>query len=139
MPSPSSDVILPTVLLPIVRLVHSRSLGLLPTMVYCIQWGLRALTEAFFRPPMTKRGKDTILPHDGPNPRIGLPYNYLMVWFALHCPAIIQPGEEPPEGVRIAYFRQFEGSSWSRIYVTTVPKLLCRHDAYNLFRCFPYI
>jgi len=46
-----------------------------------------------------KRGKGTILPRDGPNPRIGLPYTYLMGWFALHYPSIIQAGEEPPEGV----------------------------------------
>ena len=59
-PSPSSDVIHPTVLLPDVRLVHGRSLGLLPAMVCCIQRGLRALTEAFCRPPMMKRDKGII-------------------------------------------------------------------------------
>jgi len=73
-PSHFSDVILSTILLPAIRLVHGRSLGLLQAMVCCIQRGLRALTEAFCRPPMTKREKGTILPRDGPNPRIGLPY-----------------------------------------------------------------
>ena len=68
-----------------------------------------------------------------------MPYTYLMAWFALHCPAIIQPREEPPEGVRIVYLHRFEGSSWKRIYVVGVRKLLCCHDAYNLYRCFPYI
>ena len=111
MPSSSGDVIHPTVLLPALRLVHGRSLGLLPVMVCCIQRGLRALTEAFCRPPMTKRGKGTILPRDGPNPRIGLPYTYLMAWFALHCPSIIQAGEEPPEGIRMALLHRFEGCS----------------------------
>jgi len=110
-PSPSSDVVLPTVLLLAVRLVHDRFLGLLPAMVCCIQRGLRALSEAFYRPPATKREKGTILPRDRPNARIGLPYTYLMAWFALYCPAIIQAGEEPPEGVRVAHFRRFEGSS----------------------------
>ena len=32
-----------------------------------------------------------------------------MAWFALHCPSIIQAGEEPPEGVRMALLRRFEG------------------------------
>jgi len=41
--SPSSDVVLPTVLLSAVRIVHGRSLGLLPVMVCCIQRGLRVL------------------------------------------------------------------------------------------------
>jgi len=106
-PSPSSDAIFLTVLLPAIRLVHGRSLGLLPVMVCCIQRGLCALTEAFCRSPTTKRGKGTILPRDGPNPRIGLPYTYLMAWFALHCPAIIQAREELPEGVRMALNRRF--------------------------------
>ena len=108
-PSPSSDAILPTVLLLAIRLVHGRSLGLLPAMVCCIQRGFHALTEAFCRPPTMKSGKGTILPRDGPNPRIGLPYTYLMAWFALHCPAIIQAGEEPPEGVRIVDLRDLHG------------------------------
>jgi len=55
--------------------------------------------EAFCRPPATKRGKGTVLPRNGPNPRVGTPYTYLMVWFALHYPAIIQPREEPPQRV----------------------------------------
>ena len=76
--SPSGDVILPTILLPAIRLVHGRSLGLLPTMVCCIQRALHALMEAFCRPLTTKRGKGNILPRDGPDPKIGLPYTYLM-------------------------------------------------------------
>jgi len=107
-PSPSSDVILPTVLLPAIRLVHGLSLGLLPTMVCCIQRGLHTLTEAFCRPPVTKKGKGTILPCDGPNPRIDFPYTYLMVWFTIHCPSIIQTSEEPLEGVRLALLHRFE-------------------------------
>ena len=113
-PSPSSDIVLLTVLLPVVRLVHGRSLGLLPAMVCYIQWGLHALTEAFCRPPTTKKGKGTILPRDGLNTRISLPYTYLVAWIALHCLAIIQAGEEPPEGVRMALLHRFEGSAWLR-------------------------
>ena len=39
----------------------------------------------------------------------------------------------------MALLRQFEGCSWSKTYVAAVNKLLCRHDVYSLFRCFPYI
>jgi len=59
--------------------------------------------EAFYKLATTKRDKGTVLPRDKPNPRIGLPYTYLIAWFTLYCPAIIQPGEEPPDGVRIAH------------------------------------
>ena len=101
--------------------------------------GLRALTEAFCRPPTTKRGKGTILPRDGPNPRIGLPYTYLMAWFALHCPSLIEAGEDLPEGVRMALLRRFEGCSWQKTYVAEARKLVRRYDVYSLFRCFPHI
>jgi len=72
----------------------------------CIDGGFLQTTD-------NEEGKGTIIPRDGPNPRIGLPYTYLMAWFALHCPVIIQAGEKPPEGVRVAHLRRFEGSSWS--------------------------
>ena len=62
-----------------------------------------------------------------------------MAWFALHCPSIIQAGEEPPVSVRMALLHRFEGCSWSKTYVAAVCKLLCRHDVYSFFRCFPYI
>jgi len=93
----------------------------------------------FLQTTGNEEGKWTILSSDRPNPQIGFPYTYLITWCALHCPAIIQAGEEPPEGVRVAHLRRFEGSSWSRTYVAAVHKLLCRHDVYSLFRCFPYI
>ena len=56
--SPSSDAILLTALLPTVRLVRDRSLRLFPAMMCYIQRDLRALTEAFCRPPTTKKGKE---------------------------------------------------------------------------------
>jgi len=62
-----------------------------------------------------------------------------MAWFALHYPATIQAGEEPPEGVQVAHLCGFKGSSWSRTYVAAVRKLLCQYDMYSLFWCFPYI
>ena len=77
-PSPLHDAILLMALLSAVHLVYGRSLGLLPTMVFCIQRGLHVLTEAFCRPPTTKRGKGIVLPRDGPNPRVEMLYTYLM-------------------------------------------------------------
>jgi len=105
--SPPHDRILSWVLLPAVQLAHGKPLGLLPAMVCDIQRSLRALIEAFCRPPATKRGKGQVLPRDGPCPRVEMPYTYLMVRFALHYPAIIQPREELPEGVRFAHLRSF--------------------------------
>ena len=55
--SPSSDVVLLIVLLSAVHLFHSRSLGLLSVIVYCIQRGLHALTEAFAGHQRRKGGR----------------------------------------------------------------------------------
>ena len=52
---------------------------------------------------------------------------------------MIEAGEDSPEGVRMALLRRFEGCSWLKTYVAAVHKLLCRHDVYSLFCCFPYI
>ena len=86
-----------------------------------------------------RRGKGAILPCDGPNPRIGLPYTYLMAWFTLHCPSLIGAGADPPQGVRTALLHRFEECSWLKTYVAEVRKLVRRYDAYSLFRCFPRI
>ena len=94
------------------------------------------LTEAFCRSPATKRGKGKIHPRDGHNPRVELPYTYLMTWFALYCPAIIQPGEEPLEGVRFVHLRRFKGSQWQLAYIAGVRKLMRRYNAYSLYKCF---
>ena len=61
-PSPSSDVVLLTVLLPAVCLVHDRSLGLLTVMACCIQRALHALTEAFLQTANDDEGKRDDLP-----------------------------------------------------------------------------
>jgi len=68
-----------------------------------------------------------------------MPYTYLMAWFMLHCPAILQPGEELPKGVLFAHLHRFEGSQWLRTYIAGVRKLVCCYDMYNLYRCFPSI
>ena len=86
-------------------------------MVCYIERDLWVLTEAFCRLSATKRGQGPIQPRDGPCPRVELPYTYLMAWFALHCPAILQLGEEPPEGVRFAHLRRFENSQCEQKYV----------------------
>jgi len=56
-----------------------------------------------------RAGKELVFPRDGPS-RVELPYAYLMAWFALHCPVLIQLGEESPEGECYVHLRHFENS-----------------------------
>jgi len=80
-------------------------------MVCRIHNGLRTLTEQFCKKVTTTRaGKEFIFPRDGPSSRVEMSYEYLMAWFAFHCPVLIQPGEKAPEGVRFAHLCLFENS-----------------------------
>jgi len=137
--SPPHDGILLVVLFFAVQLVYGRPFGLLPAMVCCIQNGLRTLTETFCRLTTMKRGKGQVFPLDGPYPRVELLYTYLMMWFVLHCPSIIQPGGEPPEDIHFAHLNHFENSQWERKYVARVQRLVHCYDTCSLFRCFPHI
>ena len=62
-----------------------------------------------------------------------------MAWFALHCPVLIQPGEEPPEGDYHAHIHYFENPQWIGTYLARVRRLVECQDSYSLFRCFSHI
>ena len=66
-------------------------------------------------------------------------YEYLMAWFAHHCPVLIQPGEEAPESVRLAHLCLIENSHWEGKYLVGVRRMVDCQDSYSLFRCFPHI
>ena len=77
---------------PAVLLAFGRGIALLPTMVGCIQSGLRALTMTFCKVEVLVDAKSNVLTdHHGnpeekvPNPRIELPYTYLVAWYVMHC------------------------------------------------------
>jgi len=106
-------------------------------MVYRIQSGLRMLTEQFCREVTTTRaGRELIFQRDGPSPQVKMSYEYLMAWFTLYCPVLIQPGEEVPESEYCAHLRRFENSQWVGKYLAGVRRLVESQDSYSLFRCF---
>ena len=133
-PSPPHDGITPFVSFSTIQLVYRQSLGLLPAMVCDIQNGLKTLTEQFYRRATTiKVGKEFIFPRDGPSSRIKMLYAYLMAWFALHCPVLIQLGEEAPEGVHFTHLCRFENTHWKGKYLAWVRRMVGRQDSYSLF------
>ena len=89
----SHEVIVADVVYPAVLLAYGRSIALLPAMVARIQSGLRALTQSLCRvetivdshgiPEVDSEGLPRV---KTPNPRIELPYMYLMAWYVIHCP-----------------------------------------------------
>jgi len=46
-----------------------------------------------------------------PNPRVELPYTYLMAWYVVHCPSLMM-AVSPSEGF-IFFVQKLENSSWS--------------------------
>ena len=115
------DGIMPLVILPIVQLVYRHSLGLLLAMVCRIQNKLRTLKEQFCRKvTTTKVGKELIFPRNRPSLRVEMPYTYLLAWFTLHYPVLIQLGEEAPEGECYTHLCHFENSQWEDKYYAGV-------------------
>jgi len=86
--SQSFEVVTAEVIYPAVLLAYGRPYALLPAMMACIQSGLRHLTTSFCQTRMRKdeEGKEVLWT---PNPRVGLPYTYLMAWFVLHYPSLM--------------------------------------------------
>ena len=81
---------------PAVLLAYGRPIALLPAMAAGIQSGLKALTQSLCRaekvvdsqgePIVDSEGRPTV---KRPNPRVELPYTYLMAWYVMHCPSLM--------------------------------------------------
>jgi len=137
-PSPPRDDISIMAVFPAVDLALGRDLGLLPAMVCNIQRGLRALKDAFCSESRRKKAT-SVLPSEGRNPRVELPYTYLMSWFAMHCPTLIKPGVVPEGEGDVASVCLFERSSWAAGYVAEARKLVRHKDSYIICRCSPNV
>lgn len=65
------------VALPAIQLVDHRPIALLSAMMGNIHNGLGHLVIEFLKSAL--------------NPRVEMPHSYLMAWFVLHCPALMEP------------------------------------------------
>ena len=95
-PALPHEVIISGVVYPAVLLAHGKSIVLLPAMVAGIQSGLRALTKSFCHVKVIMDAEDNpVTDSNGHplvktfNPRIELPYTYLMAWYVMHCPSLM--------------------------------------------------
>ena len=95
-PTLPHEVIVADVVYPAVLLAYGKSIALLPAMMARIQSRLRALVKSLCqveaivdskgRPEVNSEGTPRV---KTPNPRIKLPYTYLMAWYAMHCPSLM--------------------------------------------------
>ena len=90
------EVIVADVVYPTVLLADGKSIALFLVMVVGIQSGLRALAKSFYQveaivdagghPVMDSNGRPLV---KTPNPRVELPYTYLMAWYIMYCPSLM--------------------------------------------------
>ena len=100
-PTLPHEVIVADVVYPAVLLAHGKPIALLPAMVARIQSGLCALAKNFRQvenivdaegnPVTDSNGRPLV---KTPNPRVKLPYTYLMAWYVMHCPSLMTASSE---------------------------------------------
>ena len=95
-PTLPHEVVVADMVYPVVLLVHGRSLSLLSTMVGYLQSGLRTLCQSLCNVIVEKdREGNMVVRSDGgsrvktPNPRVELPYTYLIALYVMHCPSLM--------------------------------------------------
>ena len=103
---------------PGVLLAYGKSISLLLAMVAGIQSSLRVLTKSLCqveavvdcqgRQMVDSEGRPEV---KTPNPRVELPYTYLMAWYVMHCMSLMM-AVSTSEGF-VPFVQRLENSSWS--------------------------
>nr|ABD63154.1 hypothetical protein 20.t00006 [Asparagus officinalis] len=106
-PSRPIESILAEVVYPAVLLAHGRPVSLLTAMVGCIQNGLRVLTSELFSASGVKATKKKA--GKAPQPRVPMPYTYLVAWFMLHCPSLMT-GVHEGDDAYTPFVQSFDGA-----------------------------
>jgi len=95
---------------------------------------VEAIVDSKGRPEVESEGRPKV---KTPNPRIELPYMYLMAWYVIHCPSLMTA--VPSSEGFIPFVQKLENSSWSCYYMFFVRKCILNILNYQLDRCFPEI
>lgn len=69
------------------------------------------------------------------SPRVELSYTYLMAWFLMHYPMLI----ECPKKAGLPFVQRLEDLNWLHNYFYNVRKILMNPQAYEVFCCLPSI
>ena len=73
---------------------------------------VEAIVNSQGRPVVDSEGRPEV---KTPNPRVELPYMYLMAWYVMHCPSLMT-AVSPSEGF-VPFVQRLENSSWSQYYM----------------------
>ena len=72
-----------------------------------------------------------------PNPRIELPYTYLMAWYVMHYPPLMTA--VPSSKGFVPFVQRMENSTWSHYYMFFARNSILNSLNNQLDRCFPEI
>lgn len=69
------------------------------------------------------------------NPCVEMPYSYLMAWFVLYFPMLM----EPPRTASVSFMLRLEELSWTHDYLNNIRRILMNPYAYEVLQCLPSI
>ena len=95
---------------------------------------VEAIVDSQGRPAVDSEGRPEV---KTPNPRIELPYTYLMAWYVMHCPPLMTA--VPSSKGFVPFVQRMENSIWSHYYMFYVRNSIMNSLNYQLDRCFPEI
>ena len=72
-----------------------------------------------------------------PNPRVELPYTYLVAWHVMHCPSLMTVMYILEDFV--PFLQKLERSSWQHTYIFYIRRAIQSDSNYQLVRCLPDI
>lgn len=73
-----------------------------------------------------------------PNPRIALAYTYLMAWYVMHCPSMMDPAK-PWDPNCPAFIQHLDNCKWTTNKMFFICKTLINEGNYIILRCYPQI
>lgn len=125
---------------PAVLLAHDQSLRLLPAMICSLQNGLRELHTKFYKVQTVINDKGEVS-YKTSNPRVELPYTYLMAWFVLHCPNLMTASSSKDSAhlpyveryENSPYVERYENSDWTSYYMSVI------HYFFGVIRTIKFI
>jgi len=140
-PTLPHEVIVADVVYLAVLLTYGQYLGLLPAMVGCLQSGLRVLCQSFYNVVAEEDREDNVVVgSDGeprmkiPNPRIELPYTYLMALYIMHYSSLMSALQSSKDSM--LFVQQLERSTCNGWYMLMIRQILQSSMNYQLVRCF---
>ena len=138
------EIIIADVVYSTVPLAFSQSLALLPAMVGCIKSKLRVLTKSFCHMKTLVDEEGNVLADQNgtaqskmPNPRVELPYTYLVAWYVMHYPSLLTV-VQVSKGF-VPFVQRLERSSWNHSYMFFIRRIIQKGMNYQLAWCFPEI